>query len=122
MRPAQRRCDGALRPGRIIKPIIAGISVGLQDAGKAGEVPPGMLLPAVARGVIERSRRRGAAERAIVADIEPAPAKAGVQMCPVTVLPLARIGTVVSSPERTCVDAPVYARRIFKELIDTVWC
>jgi len=71
VRLAQRGRDGALWPGGIIEPIIAGIGVGLQNAGEAGEVPPEMFLPAVTRGVIERGRRRSAAGRSVVADIGP---------------------------------------------------
>ena len=45
-----------------------------------------MLAPPVARVVEDRGRRPGAAERAIVADVNPEP--------PVSVLPLASTGTV----------------------------
>jgi hypothetical protein len=71
MRPAERRVDRALRSRWIIQPVIAGIGVGLQDAGKSVKMPIWMLLPTIPRSVIECSRRRSAAERAIVADIGP---------------------------------------------------
>ena len=38
---------------------------------KSLQMPLGMLLPPVARGVIERGRRRGPAKRPVVADIDP---------------------------------------------------
>jgi hypothetical protein len=81
-----------LRAGRIGEPVIAGIGVGLKDAGEAGEMALRMLLPAVARGVMQRSRRCVAVERAVVADI--GPDAAGVRLA------LARMGIVVSSVDR----------------------
>ena len=38
---------------------------------KLRKVPRGMLVPAIARGVIERRRRRAPPERPVVADIDP---------------------------------------------------
>ena len=60
-----------MRAGRVGEPVIAGIGVGLKDAGEAGEMALGVLPPAVWRGVVQRSRWRIAAERAVVADIGP---------------------------------------------------
>jgi hypothetical protein len=80
MAPAERGRDRLRLAPRVIERIEAAIGVGLQDAGEALQMLYRMLAPAIARGVVEGGGRRGPAER------------------PVVVLPLARIGTVVSSP------------------------
>ena len=69
-----------------------GIGVGLQDPGPAGEMPARMLTAAVARVAEQRRRRVRAGKRSVIANIDPPR--------PVTVLPLASTGTVVSSPCR----------------------
>ncbi len=71
VRPTQRRNDGAFLEPRIVKPVIAAIGVGLQDAGKVFQMALGMLLPPVPRGVIKGGRRRGPAKGAIVSDVDP---------------------------------------------------
>jgi hypothetical protein len=47
VRPAQRWRDCALRACRIGKAVIAGIGIGLKDAGEAGEMPLRMLPAAI---------------------------------------------------------------------------
>ena len=71
MGPTQRRRDRPLRARRIVEPVVAAIGVRLQDAGEAGQVPVGMLVPPVTRGVVERRRRRRAAEWPVVPHIGP---------------------------------------------------
>ena len=62
---------GPWRARGVVQLVVAAIGVGLQDAGEALKMPRGMLLPAIARGVIERGRRRPAAKRPVVAHIGP---------------------------------------------------
>ena len=58
VRPAQRGGNRPLRARGVVQRVVAAIGVGLQDAGEALQMPCGMLVPAVARGVVERRRRR----------------------------------------------------------------
>src|SRR6185437_14492212 len=67
----ERGRDRSLRTRGVVQLVVAAIGVGLQDTGEALEMPRGMLLPSVARGVIERGRRRRSAERPIVANVGP---------------------------------------------------
>ena len=65
---------GVIAPGNargIVKLVVAAIGVGLQDAGEVLKMPRGMLMPPIARGVIERRRRRVTAKGPVVADIGP---------------------------------------------------
>jgi hypothetical protein len=71
MSPTQRRCDRSRQAGQLKELIVAIISIGLQNAGKVSQMPEGMLAPPVARGMIQRCRRRPAAEGPVVADISP---------------------------------------------------
>jgi hypothetical protein len=48
--------------------------VGLQNAGVAGQMPLRMLARPIARGVEQRRRRILAAERPVVAHVDPDPA------------------------------------------------
>ena len=73
MAPAQRLDDRAgLAVGKI-EPVVAVERVGLQNAGVAGQMPLGMFARSIARGVEQRRRRILAAERPVVADIDPHP-------------------------------------------------
>jgi len=67
--PAQCRRDRPLRTRRIKEAIVSAIGVCLQDAGEVPKMALGMLLPPIARGIVEGRRRRGCAERPVVADI-----------------------------------------------------
>ena len=62
VRPTQCRGDRPCRARWVIQLVIAAIGIRLQDAGEAVKVPRGMLVPAVARGVIESCRRRATAK------------------------------------------------------------
>ena len=67
---AERLGDGAAGTGGFVEAAEAGIRIGLQDPGVAGEMLLGMLAAAIAR-VMEENRRLALAEGAIVADISP---------------------------------------------------
>src|SRR5258708_32285010 len=60
-------------PG-IVEIAKAGISIGLEDPGIAGEMPVGVLAVAIARVEEQRCGRVGTGERPIVPDISPYPA------------------------------------------------
>ena len=91
-RPCAQHAASMIGPGFVglVELVEPGIGVGLQDSGVAGQVLRGMLAAAIRRVEEHRRRRTGAAERPVVAHIGPSR--------PVTVLPLASTGTVVSSP------------------------
>ena len=63
-----------------IEPVVAVVGVRLQDAGVASEVRLRMLAPPVARVVEDRGGRPGAAERLVVADVNPEPAGVGLAL------------------------------------------
>ena len=69
MGPTECGRDRSLCARGVIQLVIAAIGVGLQDTGEVLEMPRGMLPPSIARGVIERGRRRPSAIRPVVADI-----------------------------------------------------
>src|SRR6476659_7943051 len=100
MAPARRLGDWAGPAPSVIEITKPGISIGLEDPGIAGEMAIGMFTAPVAGVREHRCGRVGAGERPVVPDIKPALAKVGVHSRPITVLSLARIGTVVSSPCR----------------------
>ena len=54
MGPAQCCRDRSLRSRRIVKLVVPAVGVGLQDAGEVPKMPRGMLMPSIARGVIQR--------------------------------------------------------------------
>src|SRR5262249_42379928 len=60
-----------LRARGIVKLVVTAIGVRLKDTGEAMKMPGRMLVPTIARGVVERGRRCTSAERPIVADIGP---------------------------------------------------
>jgi len=74
MAPARRLGDRAGPAPGIIEIAKAGISIGLEDPGIAGEMPVGVLAAAVARVEEQRGGRVGAGERPIVPDISLYPA------------------------------------------------
>ena len=78
MRPARRLPDRAGLAVREIELVVAVVGVGLKDAGVANEMRLRMLAAPVARVVEDRGRRPGAAERLIVADVDPEPAGVGL--------------------------------------------
>jgi hypothetical protein len=45
--------DRPLRARRIVQLVVAAVGVGLQDPGEAIKMTGGMIVPAIARGVIE---------------------------------------------------------------------
>src|SRR6478672_241335 len=56
---------------RVEQRLEAIVAVGLQDAGEGGQMLLRMLAASVARGVIDRRRRRRSGEGAVIADIGP---------------------------------------------------
>jgi hypothetical protein len=100
MAPACRLGDRARFALGVIEIAKPGIRIGLEDPGVAGEMPARVLAAAVTAVTEQCCRRVWAGERPVIPDIEPALAKAGVHNRPITVLFLARTGTVVSSPCR----------------------
>ena len=72
MRPTRRLQDRARLAVRQIELVVAVVGVRLKDAGVSGEMRLRMLPAPVAR-VVEDRRGRPAAERPIVADIDPEP-------------------------------------------------
>ena len=78
MRPARRLPDRAGLAVREIELVVAVVGVRLQDAGVAREMRLRMLAPPIARVMEDRGRRPGAAERPIVANIDPEPAGVGL--------------------------------------------
>ncbi len=71
MRPARRLGDRPRRSIGLIEPIEPAIGVGLQNSAIVDEMAFGMRAAAIAREVIDRRRRVGAAEWPIVADTGP---------------------------------------------------
>ena len=92
MHPARRFPNRGGLPVREIQLVVAVVGVGLQDAGVARQMRLRVLAPPIVRVMEDRGGRPGAAERLIVADVNPEPAGVG--------LALASTGTVVSSPCR----------------------
>ena len=78
MHPARRLPDRAGLAVREIELVVAIVGVGLQDAGVACEMRLRVLAAPVARVMEDRGRRPGAAERLIVADVDPEPADVGL--------------------------------------------
>ena len=69
------------RPGRaagLVELAVAAIGIGLQDAAVLSQVALRVFAPAIARVVEHRSRRRGPAERPVVAHIGPEPGDVGL--------------------------------------------
>ncbi len=87
-RPARRMADERAPSSRLddrrrpalgfVQFVVPGIGIGLKDAGIAGEVLNRMCTAAVARIVEHRGRRRRAAERPVVAHINPTSAEIGL--------------------------------------------
>jgi len=74
----------------LAKLAIAFIGVSLEDPGVVGQVSLGMVASAIAQVIEHRPWRRRPSKRLVVAHMDSDSA--------VSVLPLARTGTVVSSP------------------------
>ena len=70
MGPAECLGHGTAGTGRFVEAAEAGIRVGLQDAGVAGEMLLGMLATTIRR-IVEEGRRPSFAKGAIVTDIGP---------------------------------------------------
>jgi len=112
MAPARRLGDRAgstpgvveiAKPGPRVRPLAGprtGASIGLEDPGIAGEMPARVLAAAIAGVKEHRCWRVWAGERPVIPDIKPALAKVGVHSRPITVLSLARTGTVMPAPCR----------------------
>ena len=71
MDPAGRLQDRPRLAIRLVQLVVSAISVGLENPSVVGEMRLGMLAGAVARVIEHRCRRHGAAERAIVAHVNP---------------------------------------------------
>jgi hypothetical protein len=69
--PTKGGSDRSRRARGIVQLVVAAVGVSLQDTGEAVKMPYGMLVPAIARGIVESGRRRTSSERPIVADIGP---------------------------------------------------
>src|SRR6266446_1013264 len=108
MRPATGFDDPSTGE-QFVKPSIA---VGVDDAAKVLQMRLRMLAFTVGRVEQQGGRRSRAGEWPLVADIEPAPAEAGVHSRPVLVLPVpgARTGTGVSSTCRVSLARTSAAR------------
>ena len=81
VRPARRMGDGALRSAGVIKRVVAGVIVGLEDALVADQMPPAVLAFAVVGIIEERSGRPGTCKRCVIADIRPHPGDVGFVFC-----------------------------------------
>src|SRR5918994_3914788 len=81
MRPTECWRDRALRTAGVVKPVVAAVSIGLQDAAEAAKVTLGMGTGAVARRIVEGGWRRPAAKSPIVPDIGPDAARHGFSLC-----------------------------------------
>lgn len=66
---------------RVEQRLEAAIAIGLQDAGEGSQMLLGMFASSVARGVIDRSRRRRPTVGPIVAHIGPDPAGRALALC-----------------------------------------
>lgn len=71
MRPTQRLGQRTRITIHLKQRIVAAIGVGLQNAGEALEMALGVLLSPIARGIVERCRRRLPTERPVIPDIGP---------------------------------------------------
>ena len=80
MRPACGLPDRAGLAVREIELFVAIIGVGLQDAGVVNEMRLRALACPIARGIEQRRRRPGAAERPVVVDVNPEPAGVGLAL------------------------------------------
>ncbi len=78
MNPTRRLPDRAGFPIALIKLAIAVIGVGLQDAGISRQMRLRMLAAAIARVIEHRSRRAGAAEGLVVANVDPTSPSVGL--------------------------------------------
>jgi hypothetical protein len=63
MCPTQGGGDRPLRARGIVKLVVATVSVGLKDTGEAVKMPHRLLVPAIARGIVESGRRRPSSKR-----------------------------------------------------------
>ena len=80
MRPTGRLPDRARLVVDEIELVVAVIGVGLQDAGVSRQMRLRMLAAPIARIVEHRSRRPDAAERPVVAHIDPAASGVGLAL------------------------------------------
>lgn len=80
MGPAQGWLDRPWASARLIEFIVAAIRIGLQDAGIARQMPLRMLAPAIPAGMEQGRRSRIAAERLIVAHVDPGPPGIGLAL------------------------------------------
>src|SRR5829696_1474019 len=71
MRPTECRRDRALRAAGVVRPVVAAVGIGLEDAAEAVKVTLRVRTGAVARRIVEGRRRRPAAKGPIVSDIGP---------------------------------------------------
>src|SRR4051794_15233837 len=62
MRPTECRRDRSLRAASVVKPVVAAVGIGLQDAAEAVKVTLGMRTGPVSRRIVEGRRRRSAAK------------------------------------------------------------
>ncbi|MCP2223674.1 hypothetical protein M2226_009640 [Bradyrhizobium elkanii] len=73
MGEAKRRCHRQLFPLRVEQRLEAVVAIGLQDTGEGGQMLLGMLASSVARGVIDRRRRRRPGKGPVIPHIGPDP-------------------------------------------------
>ena len=64
MCPTEGGGDRSPRARGIVELVVAAVGVSLQDTGEAMKMPGGMLVPAIARGIVERGRRRTSCQTA----------------------------------------------------------
>src|SRR5690606_22189350 len=101
--PAERARDRPRTSLRLVELVVARVGIGLEQAGEAGEMlarMDGRSVPGIAE---DCGRRRPTTEGPVVANY--------VHRRPVTVLPLASTGTVVSSPCSRCAAKTWASRR-----------
>src|SRR5438034_1853947 len=73
MGKAKRRRNRQHLPLRVEQRLEAVVAIGLQDTGEGGQMLLGMLASSVARGVIDRRRRRRPGEGPVIPHIGPDP-------------------------------------------------
>ena len=66
---------GRLHAGDFVEAGKAGVAVGMQPAGEVGQLRTAVLALAIGRIAIKHGRRRGAPVRALVAQVDPQPAR-----------------------------------------------
>src|SRR5258708_25036784 len=105
MPPTRRFPDRTRLAVRQIQLVVTVIGVRLEDACVARQMGLRMLAPAVARVMEDRGGRPGAAERLVVANINPEPAGVGPSFCPPPPRPVRPV-EALRPPDMGLHDAP----------------